>query len=97
MKYNRHLIKDFDQCQRDSPNRPVLMSEGDSWFSYSNIIGRLDEVGNSQRAWSRPRSTRWRHMSPCRSILNSPFVINVVGPALPSHETPPTSLVLKTA
>lgn len=52
MKYNRHLIKDFEQSRRDHPNRPVLLSEGDSWLSYSNIIGRLDEVGNSQRAWS---------------------------------------------
>ncbi len=52
MSYNRHLIKDFEKCRRRNPSWPVVISEGDSWFSHSKIVTRVDEVGNSQRNWS---------------------------------------------
>ena len=55
MIYNRKLIKDFAKSQRDHPNWPVLISEGDSWFSHSRVIDRLDDPLNrnpqTQRDW----------------------------------------------
>ncbi len=52
MAYKRHYIGDFERCRKDHPSWPVVHSEGDSWFSYANVIGKLDQVGGSQRAWS---------------------------------------------
>jgi len=45
----RRLIKFFDKSIRDHPSWPVLISEGDSWFSYPlcpNIINVLDTRAN---------------------------------------------------
>lgn len=50
--YERRLIRDFVQSQRDHPEWPVAISEGDSWFSYSDVIGRLDERPGGQRPWA---------------------------------------------
>ncbi|GMU64103.1 MAG: hypothetical protein AMXMBFR36_03770 [Acidobacteriota bacterium] len=57
MPYRRHFIGDFVQSIRDHPTWPVVLSEGDSWFSYSDVIGRLDDPtgqGNAkaQRKWA---------------------------------------------
>lgn len=57
MPYNRHLIRDFEKSQRDQPTWPVVLSEGDSWFSYANAIGELDDPHDTaqpqhQRPWS---------------------------------------------
>ncbi len=56
MPYNRHLIRDFEKSRSDHPAWPVVISEGDSWFSYSDVIGRLDDPGDTalakdQRQW----------------------------------------------
>jgi|CXWL01.1.fsa_nt_gi lysophospholipase L1-like esterase len=53
--YRRQLIKDFDAAQKQHKDWPVVVSEGDSWFSYADVTGRLDEVPgqpNGQRAWA---------------------------------------------
>ncbi len=45
----RRLIKFFDRSIRKHPNRPVLISEGDSWYSYPllpNIVDVLDRRAN---------------------------------------------------
>lgn len=57
MPYRRHFIGDFERSIREHPSWPVVLSEGDSWFSYSDVIGRLDDPsaqGNAkaQRAWA---------------------------------------------
>lgn len=57
MPYRRPLISDFEKSRRDHPDWPVLISEGDSWFSYADVIGRLDDpkdtaLPKDQRAWS---------------------------------------------
>ena len=57
MPYRRLLISDFEKSRRDHPGWPVVISEGDSWFSYADVIGRLDDPKDSalpkdQRPWS---------------------------------------------
>lgn len=57
MPYRRPFIGDFVASQKDHPSWPVVISEGDSWFSYSDVIGQLDDpkgtgVEKDQRAWS---------------------------------------------
>jgi len=55
MTYRRQYIGDFERSRREHPQWPSLLSEGDSWFSFANVIGRLDEVPDHpdhQRAWS---------------------------------------------
>ena len=57
MPYRRPLIGDFVASQSEHPSWPVVMSEGDSWFSYSDVVGQLDDpkdtgVPKDQRAWS---------------------------------------------
>lgn len=56
MVYRRQYKGDFHKSQRQHPQWPVVVSEGDSWFSYSDVIGRLDDPEDawpqSQRAWS---------------------------------------------
>jgi lysophospholipase L1-like esterase len=56
MHYRRQYIGDFERCQRDHPDWPVVIAEGDSWFSFANVIGQLDDPGDlggkNQRAWS---------------------------------------------
>lgn len=57
MPYRRPLIRDFVAAQKDHPSWPVVISEGDSWFSYSDVIGRLDDpkdtaLPKDQRPWA---------------------------------------------
>jgi len=57
MPYRRRYIGDFARSQRDHPEWPVVLSEGDSWFSFADVVGRLDDprdtgVERDQRAWS---------------------------------------------
>jgi len=54
--YRRHYIGDFERSRSDHPDWPVVVSEGDSWFSYADVIGRLDDPGDKgnpkfQRPW----------------------------------------------
>ncbi|HKI85741.1 MAG TPA: hypothetical protein VKA53_03250, partial [Thermoanaerobaculia bacterium] len=55
--YRRQLIGEFERSQREHPQWPRVISEGDSWFSYADVIGQLDDpqdMGNPQfqRDWS---------------------------------------------
>lgn len=55
--YRRPYLGDFDRAIREHATWPVVASEGDSWFSYSDVIGRLDDPKGSalpkaQRAWA---------------------------------------------
>jgi lysophospholipase L1-like esterase len=50
--YNRKLIKDLEAARRANPGWPLVLSEGDSWFSYANVVGELDRVGAGQRPWA---------------------------------------------
>ena len=46
-KQKRYLLKFLDESIRRHPNRPVIFSEGDSWFSFpihANVIDFLDEM-----------------------------------------------------
>lgn len=60
MYYRRSWARDFDRSVRENPDWPVLVSVGDSWFSYPdepNVIDVLDDpqgVGKAgrQRPWS---------------------------------------------
>lgn len=57
MAYNRYLIRDFEKSRRDHPGWPAVLSEGDSWFSYANAVGELDDPHDTaqpeyQRSWS---------------------------------------------
>lgn len=57
MAYRRQYIGDFERAQGDHPDWPVAISEGDSWFSYADVIGQLDDPGDTgdparQRAWA---------------------------------------------
>ena len=73
MAYRRSWQRDFDRSIRENPDWPVVVSQGDSWFSYpheKNVIDFLDEPrpGNersggkgkdaSQRDWSLLRLER---------------------------------------
>ena len=54
--YRRHFIGDFERSRRDHPDWPVVVSEGDSWFSFADVIGQLDDPGDKgnpkfQRHW----------------------------------------------
>lgn len=54
MLYKRSLPSDFKRAKKAMPEAPVVVSEGDSWFTRSNVVGHLDDpLGNgSQRAWA---------------------------------------------
>ena len=67
MAYRRSWQRDFDRSIREHPDWPVVVSQGDSWFSYpheKNVIDHLDEPRSgrdapdrkgkpaSQRDWS---------------------------------------------
>lgn len=57
MAYRRQFIGDFQNAQRDHPDWPVVISEGDSWFSFSDVIGQLDDPNDTgdperQRTWA---------------------------------------------
>jgi hypothetical protein len=57
MPYRRPYIGDFVKAQDEHPAWPVVIAEGDSWFSYSDVIGQLDDPKNTgvpkdQRAWA---------------------------------------------
>lgn len=63
MPYRRALIGDFVASLSAHPAWPVVISEGDSWFSYADVIGRLDDpkgtaLAKDQRAWSLLRLER---------------------------------------
>ncbi len=70
MAYRRSWQRDFDRSIREHPDWPVVVSQGDSWFSYPherNVVDLLDDPvpgqGNpvesrSQRAWSLLRLER---------------------------------------
>jgi lysophospholipase L1-like esterase len=54
MQYNRRSLTAFDLSRKNHPGWPVLVSEGDSWFSYSRVTQFLDEdkrTPNGQRQW----------------------------------------------
>jgi hypothetical protein len=50
MPYRRHFIGDFVRSIREHPSGPVVLSEGDSWFSCSGVIGRLDDPSGQGNA-----------------------------------------------
>ena len=57
MAYRRSWTRDFERSVRDNPEWPVLVSGGDSWFSYPeepNVIDLLDDPTGEgrQRDWS---------------------------------------------
>jgi lysophospholipase L1-like esterase len=57
MAYRRQLRGDFERSISDHPSWPLVISEGDSWFSYSDVIGRLDDprgtaAPKDQRPWA---------------------------------------------
>jgi lysophospholipase L1-like esterase len=56
MLYKRHFEGDFVKAQSQHSDWPVVISEGDSWFSYADVIGRLDDPGfkgpQNQRSWA---------------------------------------------
>jgi hypothetical protein len=73
MAYRRSWQRDFDRSIRENPNWPVVVSQGDSWFSYpheKNVVDFLDEPLSgrdapnkkgkdaSQRDWSLLRLER---------------------------------------
>ena len=73
MAYRRCWQRDFDRSIRENPNWPVVVSQGDSWFSYpheKNVVDFLDEPLSgrdapnkkgkdaSQRDWSLLRLER---------------------------------------
>jgi hypothetical protein len=63
MSYRRFFIGDFEMARRQHPAWPVVLSEGDSWFSFSNVVGHLDDpkgtaAARDQRAWSLLRLER---------------------------------------
>lgn len=73
MAYRRSWQRDFDRSIRENPDWPVVVSQGDSWFSYpheKNVIDLLDEPlagrdapdkkgkAASQRDWSLLRLER---------------------------------------
>ena len=56
MPYKRPLLADFVRSRQEHPKWPVVVSEGDSWFSYADAIGQLDDpqdLGDPkfQREW----------------------------------------------
>lgn len=57
MPYRRGYLGDFAKSQKEHPAWPVAMSEGDSWFSFADVIGRLDDPQGTgkpvdQRPWA---------------------------------------------
>ena len=61
MTYRRSWARDFERSVRDHPEWPVVVSGGDSWFSFPeapNVIDYLDDPadggrnGGHQRQWS---------------------------------------------
>lgn len=58
--YRRSWTRDFERAVRDNPEWPVVVSAGDSWFSFPeavNVIDALDDPtgngrGKKQRPWS---------------------------------------------
>jgi lysophospholipase L1-like esterase len=65
MVFDRKTLRDFDTARRANPNWPVFLSDGDSWFSFSNIIGELDgstgrrlHAASRQRKWALYRQER---------------------------------------
>jgi len=56
MPYKRQYLGDFERSRAEHPDWPVILSEGDSWFSFADVVGRLDDpqdLGDPkyQRPW----------------------------------------------
>jgi lysophospholipase L1-like esterase len=56
MAYKRQYLGDFERSRAEHPDWKVVLSEGDSWFSFADVIGRLDDpqdLGDPkyQRPW----------------------------------------------
>lgn len=56
MSFRRAYIGDFERSRRQHRDWPVVISEGDSWFSYADVIGQLDDPRDTgqpkdQRPW----------------------------------------------
>lgn len=59
MPYRRPLLADFARARREHPRWPVVVSEGDSWFSRSDVVGKLDRgPAGGQREWALLRLER---------------------------------------
>lgn len=63
MPYRRQLIADFERSLAEHSAWPAVLSEGDSWFSFSDVVGQLDDPGDTgdpkrQRRWSLLRLER---------------------------------------
>lgn len=57
---SRHLLSFFVQSIRNSPQLPVVISEGDSWFSFPghpNLIDQLDELAGHRMSLLRLESS----------------------------------------
>ena len=57
MPYKRAFIGDFEKAMAEHPSFPVVIAEGDSWFSFADVIGRLDDpkgtgAAKDQRDWA---------------------------------------------
>ena len=53
MAYRRSWQRDFDRSIREHPDWPVVVSQGDSWFSYpheKNVVDFLDEPLSGRHA-----------------------------------------------
>ena len=53
--FERRRTRDFAKAQRRHRDWPVVLAEGDSWFSFSDIVARLDnprDRDREQRAWA---------------------------------------------
>jgi|GEM_PF-5495180 len=56
MPYRRPSIGDFERSMREHLDWPIVVSEGTSWFSSSDVVGKLDDpqdLGDPrfQRPW----------------------------------------------
>ena len=63
MPYRRSLLGDFERSIADHPTWPVVVAEGDSWFSIADVVGHLDDPQGSgsdkdQRQWALLRLER---------------------------------------
>ena len=66
MPYRRALLGDMDRAIADHPTWPVVIAEGDSWFSHADVIGRLDDPKGTgderdQRPWALLRLEKAGH------------------------------------
>lgn len=57
--YNRRLERDFARCIRAHKGWPVVISEGDSWFSYPFARNVVDWLDDPQDTGLPARQTKW--------------------------------------